>query len=204
MCPICVKFYFQFYILDLYDNSGIRLWITPTLRQYDTGIMQIGAAIGPDYQIVPPGQETWTTHGHCSSSCLAEVSWLSLPIPSLCVQYIHCQTMSDVLKTLLSASWPTVSTPWPPLSSSSASYQPLFGLFLSLLSASSLASFWPVLDLFLWLAERGHMILASSSASPWPSSCDWLRGVMWSQPLPWAPPFPLCLSANQDSPLTWV
>ena len=63
------------FIADLVDSSGIRLWITPNLRRYDTGIMQIGAAIGPDFQIVPPGQQNWTTHGYCTSSCLSEVSY---------------------------------------------------------------------------------------------------------------------------------
>ena len=68
----CANLEFDLF-LDLIDDSGITLWITPTLRQYDTGVLQIGSAIGPDFQVVPPQQQTWTTHGHCSSSCLAEV-----------------------------------------------------------------------------------------------------------------------------------
>ncbi len=62
-----------FIATDIADDSGLRLWVSPTVRRYDTGTLQIGAAIGPDFQVVPPRQRDWTTHGHCPNSCLREV-----------------------------------------------------------------------------------------------------------------------------------
>ena len=50
------------------DNSGLRLFYTSDLRKYDAGIMSIG--MEPNWRhIIPPGQETVVSEGHCVEEC---------------------------------------------------------------------------------------------------------------------------------------
>ena len=61
---------------DVTDHSGLRLWMTPTLRQYDAGVISVGAAVS-NFMIIPPGSGGYLTQGMCHGQCLAEVSrWL--------------------------------------------------------------------------------------------------------------------------------
>uniref|UniRef100_A0A8C4R5W3 Dopamine beta-hydroxylase n=1 Tax=Eptatretus burgeri TaxID=7764 RepID=A0A8C4R5W3_EPTBU len=50
------------------DSSGIRLHVTPQLRKYDAGIMEIGIVYSPR-QAIPPSQAVFTLSGYCPSSC---------------------------------------------------------------------------------------------------------------------------------------
>lgn len=51
-----------------YDSSGLRLYCTKELRRYDSGLLSIG--IDPNWRhIIPPGQKTVTSSGHCISEC---------------------------------------------------------------------------------------------------------------------------------------
>ena len=47
--------------------------MTPTLREYDIGVMTIGAAIS-EVMIIPPHYNELTVRGHCTSDCFALVS----------------------------------------------------------------------------------------------------------------------------------
>ncbi|XP_061763272.1 dopamine beta-hydroxylase isoform X2 [Nerophis ophidion] len=50
------------------DSSGIRLHLTPSLRRYDAGIMELGLVYTP-IMAVPPQQHTFYLSGYCTSDC---------------------------------------------------------------------------------------------------------------------------------------
>ncbi|KAH3863954.1 DBH-like monooxygenase protein 1 homolog [Dreissena polymorpha] len=54
---------------DIVDDSGIRIYYTPTLRQYDAGVLMTGIPISP-LQVVPPLESHFTTTGFCHRDCL--------------------------------------------------------------------------------------------------------------------------------------
>ena len=54
------------------DSSGIRLWVTPTLRQYDSAVLQVGVIVG--FQFIPHQQEERVLNtGWCPGACTTEV-----------------------------------------------------------------------------------------------------------------------------------
>nr|CAG4646117.1 EOG090X0318 [Macrothrix elegans] len=55
---------------DWIDSSGIRLWYTSHLRQYDAGVMELGLEY-TDKMAIPPGQEEYTLTGYCLPQCTA-------------------------------------------------------------------------------------------------------------------------------------
>ena len=61
------------------DSSGLKLWYTPTLREYSAGVLQIGLSsdtalnvLPPISQFIPPGIERAVNYGYCFSDCLNE------------------------------------------------------------------------------------------------------------------------------------
>ena len=56
---------------DIVDNSGLRIFLTDQLREYDTGVIMVGHEITP-FMIIPPNEE-WETTAHCTPSCTEEV-----------------------------------------------------------------------------------------------------------------------------------
>nr|CAG4641544.1 EOG090X0318 [Eurycercus lamellatus] len=52
------------------DSSGIRLWYTAHLRQYDAGVMELGLEYS-DKMAIPPGQAAYTLTGYCLPQCTA-------------------------------------------------------------------------------------------------------------------------------------
>ncbi|CAF3583690.1 unnamed protein product [Rotaria socialis] len=50
------------------DQSGIRLYYTPTLRKYDAGIMEVGLEYNPKNSI-PPDSSAFRISGYCKSEC---------------------------------------------------------------------------------------------------------------------------------------
>lgn len=54
---------------DIVDNSGLRLTLTPTLRQHDAGVLTTGVVVN-DLQIVPPFEKEFLSSGFCTSECL--------------------------------------------------------------------------------------------------------------------------------------
>jgi dopamine beta-monooxygenase len=59
-------------ILDWVDSSGIRMWYTSHLRQYDAGVMELGLEY-TDKMAIPPGQYSYTLTGYCLPQCTAVV-----------------------------------------------------------------------------------------------------------------------------------
>ena len=55
------------------DSSGIRLWVTPDLREYDAGVMELGLEY-IDKMAIPPGVEDFTLSGDCIQECTGVVS----------------------------------------------------------------------------------------------------------------------------------
>lgn len=53
---------------DLVDNSGLKIYYTPTLRQYDVGVLEIGLEY-TDKNSIPPRQEQFDLHGYCVAEC---------------------------------------------------------------------------------------------------------------------------------------
>ena len=55
------------------DNSGVRIFYTPKIRQFDAATLAVGHTVTP-LQIVPPNQD-WTTVGHCHPKCTDDVTF---------------------------------------------------------------------------------------------------------------------------------
>ena len=51
------------------DSSGIRVWHTPTLREFDAGLISIGTSVNPYGQFIPPGIDWTKNAGFCRSDC---------------------------------------------------------------------------------------------------------------------------------------
>ncbi|KAJ8300645.1 hypothetical protein KUTeg_022164 [Tegillarca granosa] len=57
---------------DIVDNSGIRIYYTPTLRQHDAGLLYAGQT-ATNLQIIPPFEDKFVSRGYCSETCLRHV-----------------------------------------------------------------------------------------------------------------------------------
>ncbi|XP_053955143.1 MOXD1 homolog 2-like [Anastrepha ludens] len=58
----------NFKINHMFDSSGLRLYITQSLRANDAGLMSLG--IEPNWHhIIPPGQKRVVSQGHCVEQC---------------------------------------------------------------------------------------------------------------------------------------
>ena len=53
------------------DDSGLRIYYTPNLRENDAAVLLIGHDVVPSH-IIPPGR-SWTTISHCTSDCTQAV-----------------------------------------------------------------------------------------------------------------------------------
>ena len=79
------------WFIDLFsgqkDSSGITLYYTDKLRNYDLGIVAVGSQVNPWF-VIPPKQKSWITEGYCMHQC-TEVSSersfkaLNMILPSL-------------------------------------------------------------------------------------------------------------------------
>ncbi|XP_065076570.1 MOXD1 homolog 2-like [Ochlerotatus camptorhynchus] len=50
------------------DNSGLKLYYTQALRNFDAGVLSVG--MDPNWRhIIPPGQEKVVSEGHCIGEC---------------------------------------------------------------------------------------------------------------------------------------
>ncbi len=56
----------------LLDHSGVRFLVTPKLRRFDAGIMELGL-IYSDAMAIPPGQSHFALHGFCLPQCTEQV-----------------------------------------------------------------------------------------------------------------------------------
>lgn len=69
-----MNMYFYVICSGYIDSSGLRLWVTPTLRPNDGAVLQAGVRVDSIYQqILPKGHKRLTNIGICSEECLSEV-----------------------------------------------------------------------------------------------------------------------------------
>ena len=59
--------------LDVVDNSGLRLYYTDNLRQYDSGIMVTGTTLWFPPMSIPPKADSFQVDAYCSSDCTNKV-----------------------------------------------------------------------------------------------------------------------------------
>uniref|UniRef100_A0A8C9PCH1 DOMON domain-containing protein n=1 Tax=Spermophilus dauricus TaxID=99837 RepID=A0A8C9PCH1_SPEDA len=57
----------------LYDTSGIRLYYTSHLREYDMGVLQLGVFTFPIH-FIPPGAESFMSYGLCKTEKFEEMN----------------------------------------------------------------------------------------------------------------------------------
>ena len=69
--------------LDYVDSSGVRIVYTPTKRQYDGAILEVGSIVG-DWLLLPSGQSSIIDESICPGACTQGVN--SLSCFSLCAQ----------------------------------------------------------------------------------------------------------------------
>ncbi|XP_032850944.1 putative DBH-like monooxygenase protein 2 [Tyto alba] len=62
----------------LIDSSGIRIYYTPELRNYDVGVLQTGIFTFPVH-FIPPGAESYRSYGLCNSSQFDEMNGMLVP-----------------------------------------------------------------------------------------------------------------------------
>ena len=53
---------------NVVDSSGLEILLTPHLRTYDSGLLTVGHDV-TSFHIIPPGEERFTTVGHCPEIC---------------------------------------------------------------------------------------------------------------------------------------
>ncbi|XP_078608050.1 DBH-like monooxygenase protein 1 homolog isoform X2 [Branchiostoma floridae x Branchiostoma japonicum] len=56
---------------DIVDSSGLRLYLTSTLRTNEVGVLQVAVEVRQS-QKIPPGSASHTTVAHCYSECLQQ------------------------------------------------------------------------------------------------------------------------------------
>lgn len=67
--------HFDFSFPGKQDSSGLRLTMTPALRKYDVGTLDMGVIEGI---FVPPRANIFNVTGYCHSTCTNQVEFLSL------------------------------------------------------------------------------------------------------------------------------
>ncbi|WAR30866.1 DOPO-like protein, partial [Mya arenaria] len=89
------------------DTSGIRFYVTPTLRQYDAGIMELGLEY-TNKMAIPPRQKLFQLTGYYNhySPHFQEIRRLPKPVhvlpggfaisDEMCVNYVHYYPQSDL------------------------------------------------------------------------------------------------------------
>ncbi|XP_071944655.1 DBH-like monooxygenase protein 1 [Antedon mediterranea] len=60
------------FLTGIRDSSGVRIYYTPTLRQYDSSMMMIGFP-GSSLFIIPPREEAFRVYGSCSATCTKQM-----------------------------------------------------------------------------------------------------------------------------------
>jgi len=57
---------------DWVDSSGVRLYLSPTLRRFDGGVMELGLEY-TDKMAIPPQQPAFPLSGYCIAECTGVV-----------------------------------------------------------------------------------------------------------------------------------
>ena len=56
------------------DRSGLRIWLSSTLRENDAAVLETGMPVDKR-QFIPPKSEGYLTQGICHGDCLTEVDF---------------------------------------------------------------------------------------------------------------------------------
>ncbi|XP_072345050.1 dopamine beta-hydroxylase isoform X2 [Scyliorhinus torazame] len=80
------------------DNSGIRLFYTPTLRKFNAGIMELGLVYTP-VMAIPPREASFVLRGYCTADCTQQ----SLPESGIHIfaSQLHTHLAGREVKTVL-------------------------------------------------------------------------------------------------------
>ncbi|XP_078082262.1 dopamine beta-hydroxylase [Mustelus asterias] len=80
------------------DNSGIRLFYTPSLRKFSAGIMELGLVYTP-VMAIPPGEASFVLSGYCTGECTQQ----SLPPSGIHIfaSQLHTHLAGTKVKTVL-------------------------------------------------------------------------------------------------------
>lgn len=65
--------------VGMVDSSGVRLYITPDVRKYDAGVIELGLEYS-DKMAIPPKQPDFTLSGYCIAECTAVVYYTEILI----------------------------------------------------------------------------------------------------------------------------
>jgi dopamine beta-monooxygenase len=57
---------------DWVDSSGVRMYLTRTLRRFDGGVIELGLEY-TDKMAIPPQQPAFALSGYCIAECTAVV-----------------------------------------------------------------------------------------------------------------------------------
>ncbi|XP_041368555.1 DBH-like monooxygenase protein 1 homolog [Gigantopelta aegis] len=58
---------------NVVDSSGLRMFYTPTLRQYDAGILETGVMVH-ELQMIPPEFDNFVSKGICNQQCVSRMT----------------------------------------------------------------------------------------------------------------------------------
>ncbi|XP_068405930.1 LOW QUALITY PROTEIN: putative DBH-like monooxygenase protein 2 [Eschrichtius robustus] len=73
---------------DVYDSSGIRVYLTAQLRKYDMGVLQLGFFTFPIH-FIPPGAESFVSYGLCKTEQFEEMNGAPAPDIQVCGYLLH-------------------------------------------------------------------------------------------------------------------
>lgn len=73
-------------VAGMVDSSGIRLYVTPNVRKYDAGVIELGLEY-TDKMAIPPKLQDFTLSGYCIAECTAVVI---NNIYYLCYAHFYC------------------------------------------------------------------------------------------------------------------
>lgn len=78
---VFVVYYKKYRVLfaGMVDSSGVRLYITPDVRKYDAGVIELGLEYS-DKMAIPPKQPDFTLSGYCIAECTAVVYYTEILI----------------------------------------------------------------------------------------------------------------------------
>ena len=61
-------YHYNYHSLGRVDSSGIRIYSTDQLRQYDSGAIGVGVPTS-EWHIIPPKQKSWMSVSYCTEKC---------------------------------------------------------------------------------------------------------------------------------------
>jgi dopamine beta-monooxygenase len=85
------------HVANFVDSSGVKIWISDSIRQYDAGLLLIGPAVGRIS--LPPADSSYHIQGGCSSQSTAAISQLPTGKITLIGEAHHMHTFGRSIWT---------------------------------------------------------------------------------------------------------